>query len=257
MTEPPREEQKRPAWYEAWFDRDEYEVVYGHRDEEEAARLIRLVETTLALRRGARILDIGCGRGRHAIQLAERGYDVTGVDLSPRSIADARERARKVGVSVDFRVGDMREPVADAAFNVAVNLFTAFGYFEDEPEHETALSAMSHSLKVGGWLVQDFLNAERVKRCLVPSDTRTVNDVTITQERFIANGRIVKTIEMRRPEDVRSFRESVRLLEVGDFDRMYRRSGLILERVFGDYKGGPFTPDSPRLLMFARKWKRP
>lgn len=256
MTEPQHEEQKDPSWYEAWFDRDEYEVVYGHRDEKEAARLIRVIETTLALGPGARILDIGCGRGRHAIQLAERGYDVTGLDLSPRSIADAVDRARQVGASVDFRVGDMREPVADAAFDVVVNLFTAFGYFEDEPEHETALAAMSHSLEVGGWLVQDFLNADRVKRCFVPSDTRTVDDVTITQERSIVDGRIVKTIEIRRPDDVRSFRESVRLLDVGDFDRMYRRSGLIMEGVFGDYNGGPFTPESPRLLMFARKWQR-
>ena len=76
---------QRP-WYEAWFDRDEYEIVYRHRDEEEAARLISLLERATGASAGESVVDIGCGRGRHAIRLALHGYRVTGLDLSERSI---------------------------------------------------------------------------------------------------------------------------------------------------------------------------
>jgi SAM-dependent methyltransferase len=243
----------KPKWYEAWFDRDEYKVVYGHRNEDEATRLLNLIERTATPRPGSRILDMGCGRGRHALQLAGRGFSVTGVDLSPRSIETARELRDSRGLSVDFQVGDMRDQVCDGCFDIVVNLFTAFGYFEDEHEHVRALAAMSGSLTVNGWMIQDFMNAENVQRSLVAEDHRTSGDFEIVQRRSIANGRINKTIQLTGPQGAHTFNESVRLLRLEELDRMYRSVGLLMTHVFGDYDGGPLTPESPRLLMFARR----
>jgi len=250
MTSPRRE----ADWYKDWFDRDEYEVVYGHRDEADAAKLIDLVVSVAHLPHASRVLDMGCGRGRHAIPLALLGYRVVGVDLSENSIKEARRRAEALDLTIDFRVGDMREPACEDCCSLVANLFTAFGYFEAESEHEQAITSMATALHTGGWLVQDFLNADQVRRNLVPESRGVKAGFEVRQKRWIADGRINKMIKLRGPSGDQTFSESVRLLGIRDFDRMYRRSGLLLHGAFGDYDGGPYKPDSPRLLMFARKF---
>ncbi len=240
-------------WYEEWFDRDEYEIVYQHRDEEEARRVIDLIERTTRLSPGNRIVDVGCGRGRHAVELAKRGYHVTGVDLSERSIDAAKARAIEHHVTVDFRVGDMRDPVCEGCFDGAVNLFTAFGYFESEAEHQQAVSAIAASLVDDGWFFQDFLNPAYVRANLVPSDAARREGVEIEQHRTLEGGRIRKDIILRRNGQEHRFSESVQLLEIEDFGRLYERAGLEIESVYGDYSGNQYADESPRMILLSRK----
>ncbi|NNF03672.1 MAG: class I SAM-dependent methyltransferase, partial [Rhodothermales bacterium] len=185
------------AWYEQWFDRDEYELVYRERDESEAEQVVDLIQDRVALPAGARILDVGCGRGRHAVEFAARGFDVTGLDLSERSLSIAESRARDRGVELRLIHGDMRAPVDTDAFDLVVNLFTAFGYFERTAEHQRAVDAMATALKTGGMLVQDFLNAPYVRNTLVDRDARAVDGAEIVQERWISDDRINKEITLR------------------------------------------------------------
>lgn len=243
--------EKPLLWYEAWFDRDEYEIVYRHRDDRDAERLIDLVEKTTGVQRGNKIADIGCGRGRHAILLARRGYRVTGLDLSERSIAVARSRAHEEDLDIDFVIGDMREPVCGACFDGAVNLFTAFGYFEHEDDHQRATEAIAVSIKPGGWFVQDFLNPPYVRDTFVPEDRRTEIDIEIVQRRRIEEGRIRKTITLSRNGRTHAFEESVRLLELADFRMMYERAGLRIVQVYGDAEGRPYGPGSKRMIMHS------
>ncbi len=244
----------RKKWYEKWFDRDEYEIVYRHRDTFEARQLIDLIERITGVQPAARIADIGCGRGRHAISLAQRGYRVTGLDLSERSIEAARNYASLEGQAIEFIVGDMRDPICDSCFDGAVNLFTAFGYFEDEAEHDDAIAAVARSLKAGGWFVQDFLNPPYVRQNLVAEDRRNEEDLVITQRRYVSDGRINKEIELsRNGDEVHVFSESVRLLELSDFRRMYDAAGLQLRGLFGDYGGGEYGAESPRMILYSRK----
>ena len=240
-------------WYKRWFDRDEYELVYPHRDEEEAERVVDLVERVAEPASEAAILDVGCGRGRHARVLARRGYRVTGIDLSERALEVARRRADEEQLAIDFCRGDMREPVCEGCFDGAVNLFTAFGYFDEEGDHLRAVQAIATALRPGGWLVQDFLNAEQVRRTLVPEDEREQNGIRITQQRWIEDERINKEITLKRNGDIRTFKESVRLLSRQDFEHLYDAAGLDLCDTFGDYDGRPHTPTSPRLILYARK----
>lgn len=240
-------------WYEEWFDRDEYELVYRKHDEAEAEQVVDLIEEAVAPEAGAHILDVGCGRGRHARALARRGYRVTGLDLSERAIAQARRRAASEGLDIDFRVQDMREPMGEAAFNGVVNLFTAFGYFEDDADHRRALRHMADALHPGGWLVQDYLNTPHVIETLAPEDTRVEDGVLIKQRRWIDGERVNKKITLRQNGSTRSFCESVRLFTLYDFERLYEEIGLELVQAFGDYDGATYTPDSPRLIMVGRK----
>jgi len=240
-------------WYEKWFDRDEYELVYHNRDAGEAEEVIDLLEWVVAPPPGTAILDVGCGRGRHSITLARRGYRVSGVDLSERALGTARKRATRDGLDIAFLQGDMREPVCHACFDGLINLFTAFGYFEDEDDHLKALQAMAAALKPGGWLFQDFLNAPYVHRTLIPEDRRTEKNVEIIQRRWIEEGRINKEILFRRNGNTHRFCESVRLFTLEDFEGLYAAAGLTIEQTFGSYDGLPSSPEAPRLILLARK----
>jgi len=240
------------SWYEGWFGSDAYDLVYDHRDEDEAEQLADLVEQHLSPRPHAHIVDVGCGRGRHARTFARRGYRVTGVDLSQEAIDQARERSRAEGLDVTFQQGDMRDPVCDGCADGVVNLFTTFGYFDDDAENERALRAMTTALRPGGWFVQDFLNAPQVIETLQPSDTHAVNGVTIRQQRWIENDRINKEITIEHDGATDTYHESVRLFTLDDFRSMYEGVGLELLNTFGTYTGAPYTPQSPRLVLFAR-----
>lgn len=240
------------SWYEGWFGSDAYDLVYDHRDEAEAEQLADLLEHEIDPAPGAHIVDVGCGRGRHARTFARRGYRVTGVDLSETAIAEARKRSGP-DLDVSFVQGDMREPLCQGCADGVVNLFTTFGYFEADAENERALAAMTTALRPGGWFLQDFLNAPQVVDTLQPEDTHTVNGITIAQHRWIENERINKRITITHDEDTETYRESVRLFTRDDLTTMYQNVGLELVATYGDYDGAPHTDDSPRLLLYARK----
>jgi len=241
------------AWYEQWFSRDEYEIVYRDRNEEEAVSLVDLIERTVEPIAGSELLDVGCGRGRHAIEFAKRGLQVTGLDLSERSLEIAREKAAEENLNITFIAGDMRNPVGQNRFDGVVNLFTAFGYFEEWDDHQKAVDAMALAVKPGGFVVQDFLNQAAVESNLIPSDTRTIGDIVIDQRRWVEEGRILKEIVFSSEGGSHTFFESVALLERSDFESLYESAGLELETIFGDYSGAPYDDESPRMILFSRK----
>ena len=247
------------AWYEDWFDSELYELVYRTRDLADAERLADLVERIAQPEPGSEILDVGTGRGRHARTLAKRGYRTTGLDLSPRAIETARRRAEAEGLTerTRFVTGDMRLPHFQARFDGVVNLFSTFGYFTDERDHSRAMGAMSAAIREGGWLVQDLLNPAYLERHLVPEDTREVSGTTVRQRRQLrrAGGRlrVEKTITIAREGESHTHTESVRLFGLGELDALYREAGLAVVGRYGDYDGGLFSSDSPRLITHAVK----
>jgi SAM-dependent methyltransferase len=240
------------AWFKDWFDREEYDLVYHRRDVREARMMVDLIVSTIGLHEGASVLDVACGRGRHAIELAGRGLDVVGLDLSHRAIEKARLEADAAGVSARFVKADMRVPFCEGCFDCVVNLFTAFGYFDTREEHVEALRSMATSLAPDGWFVQDFLNAELVRSTLRPRDEHIENGVRIIQERWIEDDRVKKHIVVIRDGEQHSFNESVALFDLADLKAMYREAGLSIHCIFGSYEGEPYSSQSPRLILFSR-----
>jgi len=235
-------------WFEEWFGQD-YLDIYQHRDETEAERAIELIATNLAGRRIERVLDLACGAGRHTTVLRERWWTV-GLDLSMSLLRVARRESP----DGPFVRGDMRAlPFAEQSFDLVVNLFTSFGYFDDDNEHLLVLACISESLKRGGIFVIDFLNASQVRRELVPYDERVENGITIEQHRTISpDGRFVeKTITLR--ERGKEYTERVRLLSPRDLQRMLVAAGFQVDKLFGDYSGVEWTEDSPRTILFASR----
>src|SRR5207237_4032523 len=202
-------------WFEEWFGED-YLHIYQHRDETEAERSVELSATNLAGRQIETVLDLACGAGRHTRVLRERWWTV-GLDLSMSLL----KIARKESSDAPYVRADMRElPFADESFDLVVNLFTSFGYFEDDSEHVRVLACVGAAMKRGGTLVIDFLNASQVRRDLVPYDERVENGITIEQRRAISpDGRFVeRTVRLR--ESGKEYIERVRLLSPRDLQRM-------------------------------------
>lgn len=243
-------------WYEDWFNSDGYELVYDQRDLSEAERLADLIEQSIGPTPGADILDIGTGRGRHARVLARRGYRVTGLDLAEKAIKTAQERSKIEGLSpeqITFVQGDMRLPHFQERFDGVVNLFTSFGFFEDDADHQRTISAMSAALKTGGWFVQDFLNAPYVRAHLVAESEKNSGSVHVRQERWIDGEYVKKRITLTKNGHAHTFVESVHLLTMEDFKHMYTTAGLTVTDCFGDYDGSPHSDESPRLIFVAEK----
>lgn len=239
------------AWYKDWFDSPFYDVLYKKRDEEEAERLLSVISPFLPSS-PARVADIACGRGRHSLNLAKQGYDVTGYDLSKRALQIAREKAKEAHLEIRFELHDMLLPIGDS-YDAAVNLFTSFGYFADNNHNAKVFTNMADVLTKGGTLIVDFLNPSFVRRNLISeSEFSTMGDFNVGVSRTLDNLRVEKKIDIvsQKKGDSYTFVEKVNLLEVSWFEKEAKQNDLDLVQVLGSYSGEDFDEvDSPRQIM--------
>lgn len=244
------------SWFEEWFNSPLYEKLYANRDEGEAELLARLIAKELPPEHFPKILDLGCGRGRHSFALAERGYNVTGIDLSPAAIKKARKTADERGIDqISFHIRDMREPLPET-FRAVVNLFTTFGYFLDDGENLKVLKAVHLMLEPGGRFMIDFLNAHKVRDSLVPEQNGTYGELHYRIRRFIKNEMVHKEItfsggSLSKPK---TYRERVKLYDEKWFRSAFDSYGFKVTSCWGDYEGSGFDKNnSPRLILLAEK----
>lgn len=243
-------------WFRDWFRDSNYLTVYQHRDTQEAEQMLLLIEATLGSHPNASILDLGCGSGRHSLSLARKGYkNITGVDLSPTLLDVAKHTAQEQGLDVRFVQCDMRRIPTDWQFNLVINLFTSFGYFETDCENSDVIKRISQVLLPSGWLVVDFFNASWLRHNLVSHDERLLPDGRrLEQTRWIENGRVEKRLLLRSTEEAVEYVESVRMYSKEEFEKMFAENGLTLKHLFGGYDGSEFNEkDSSRLIMFAQR----
>jgi SAM-dependent methyltransferase len=234
-------------WFEEWFG-EEYLQLYPHRDVAEAERAVALILDRVGFAAGWRVLDVACGAGRHARAFETAGARCVGLDLSAALLRAARGVTGAPLVRADMRA----LPVRAASMDLAVNLFTSFGYFERDAEHAAALGEMVATLRPGGWFVIDFLNAPSVRARLVPRETLRLNGTDVNVTRSVSpDGRYVrKTIESGNG---RRFTERVRLFGVEEIEAMLASAGVEVRDRFGDYDASPLLPHSPRTLLIGQK----
>jgi SAM-dependent methyltransferase len=241
------------AWYDEWFNSPWYTRLYGNRGELEAQEAVHLVRDIAHLERGARVLDLCCGYGRHTYALCEAGYHVTGLDNSTALIAMATERYDHPHAR--YVVGDMRGPYPGAPFDAVVNFFTSFGYFDDHGENERVFHEVHDTLRPGGVFMIDFFNAEYVRAYLVEETVNILDGVTIEQHRRIDEPFVRKSIEVNIPcGPQQTFDERVWLYDHIELERMLTRAGLHVRHRFGEYDGSPFDhTTSSRCILFAQR----
>ncbi|HEY7729168.1 MAG TPA: class I SAM-dependent methyltransferase [Candidatus Eisenbacteria bacterium] len=243
-----------------WFDddsfwRDLYPFLFSEaRVEsavEDARKLLRLVRP-----RGRAVLDLCCGPGRFCIPLAKRGYRVTGVDRTRLFLAKARARARAARVSVEWVRRDMRDFVRPAAFDLALSMFTSFGYFDDKREDLRVLRNVRRSLRPGGAFLIETLGKEQLARIFLPVTSDILPDGTQLVQRHaifddwtrIRNG---WTLIRRGRAKTYTFHHTIYSGQELR-DRM-EEAGFVAVRLYGGLDGRAYGREAERLVAVGMR----
>lgn len=237
-------------WYESWFDSPWYPILYARRDEQEAAAFIEKLVKNLALPAGSNLLDLACGRGRHSRTLASMGMKVTGIDLSEQSLADARIQPMP---NLEYLRHDMRLPVDKHRFDAVFNLFTSFGYFEDPDDDYKVVRSAYSSLRLGGYLVIDYLNPDSVLPFSPTSEEVEQSGVRFRLRRQYAHPWILKDIVLDCDGQTHTFQEKVRNYSADELAGLMKSCGFDIKTHWGDYQLNPPHNRSPRTILIGQK----
>lgn len=238
-------------WFEDWFDSKYYHILYSNRDHQEAKAFVDTLLKALAPPAQARILDLACGKGRFSIHLADKGYDVVGLDLSTESIRLAQQFEAE---NLSFFEHDMRLPFRINYFDYVFNFFTSFGYFDTIKDHQNTLKNMSKNLKKGGLLVLDYFNTVKVLNQMQASQTKTIGGIDFHIKKDLAEGFIRKKINFEDEGRTYHFEERVRAFTLEDFEKLLAPTSLKLLKIYGDYQLKSFdSATSDRLILVAQK----
>ncbi|MBL4625376.1 MAG: class I SAM-dependent methyltransferase [Flavobacteriales bacterium] len=237
-------------WFETWFDSPYYYTLYDHRNYEEAETFIRNILGYLNPKANASFLDLACGAGRHSKFINSFGHFVTGVDLSPNSIVSANKLSNN---SLNFFVHDMRSRIKAQSFDYVFNLFTSFGYFENQEDNLKVLQAINSELNKNGTVIIDFMNTTKVIKNLVTKETIEKQGITFNIKRAFIDGIITKQISFRDNSKEHQFEERVQAIYLKDFTKLCNQAGFSIVKVFGNYALEKFDKDqSDRLIMVLR-----
>jgi len=240
---------KKPkaTWYSTWFDSPYYHILYQHHDHSEAESFIDKLTQDLHLPLHSSVADVACGRGRHALYLSKKGYNVTGLDLSPNNISFAKAKESE---DLHFLVHDMRLEFANNQFDLVLNLFTSFGYFENEQDNYDAIIAMATACKQDGKIVIDFMNTSKVVKNLVAVDTKVAQHIHFDIAKSIDADFIVKKISFTGHGNAYQFEERVRIIYQDDFKKYFKHAKLKLEKIYGSYDLKPYSEQTSDRMIF-------
>jgi SAM-dependent methyltransferase len=241
------------GWFQSWFDSPYYHVLYKNHDEDEAENFLEKLIGKVGINKEARVLDVGCGRGRHSIYLNKEGFDVTGIDLSPSNILFDKQFENE---KLNFYLHDMREVFRSNYYDLVLNLFSSFGYFDKERDNLRCIIAIAMSLKPGGIFVFDYLNAEKVRLSMEEKNTKDVDGIHFRIHKYVDGNFIRKDISFNTGDKVNEYREQLALYDRKTIENFFRQSGLTVSAAFGNYNFDSFdSAGSDRIILIAQKIK--
>lgn len=241
-------------WFASWFNSDEYLQVYKNRDSNDASKLVELILQNINLEKNATILDLACGSGRHSILFAQLGYKVTGIDLSENLLSIAKDNSALLNLKIEFIRKDIRKLKLNSNFNLVLNLFTSFGYFDTDDENFNIFSIAYNHLVGNGFFIFDFLNSKYVINNLVPYSKEIINNKEVIQERRIENNKILKKILIASDGITKQFCESVNLYNSNSLIQNITERGFKIQSIFGNYSGELFNElNSLRFIAICKK----
>lgn len=238
-------------WYKEWFNSPYYHTLYGKRDGSEAESLVANLLDFLRPDSKSVFLDLACGQGRHARQIAQKGFETWGIDLSPENIEAAKSSSLN---NLRFEIHDMRQVFKDNYFDFVFNLFTSFGYFDSDEDSLQTLESVRKDLKSHGIFVQDYFNTGKVMQSLVPHENKTVDGIHFEIDKHISEKKVFKSIKFHDHGVDYRYCEQVSLYDLEDFKAMYKKVGFELLHCFGDYNLNPYDEMlSDRLILISKK----
>jgi len=244
-------------WPVAFFDDDYLKIYQPQFTAERTSAEVDFIESALALSAGARVLDLACGIGRHAIGMATRGYRVTGLDFNAQYLAIAEEESRHTGTQVEWVQGDMRALRFEGAFDGIYSYFTSFGYYGDA-ENDAVLGLIARALAPGGRFLIDMANRDWV---LTQGQNRTWNprpDGALLMEEVsldLRTSRVTSRQILIQPSSgaqvVKTF--DLRVYTCAELTSLMSRHGLRVAEVWGGPDRSPYSATSRRLVMLAAR----
>jgi SAM-dependent methyltransferase len=243
-------------WYEDELFWEHFEpLLFNQKRVESTVSEIDSVLSLTQIKPPQAVLDICCGIGRHSVELAKRGFSVTGVDRTALYLAKARLQAHTEGIAIEFVQEDMRKFRRTEQFDCAINLFTSFGYFDDPADDVAVLANIYQSLRKGGVLVMEMLGKEILAKSFRERDWQEVDDLIVLEERKVANG--WSAVESRwilldgnARYEAKLF---VRHYSGTELKALLQSVGFELVTIYGSLAGIPYDHQAARLVVVARK----
>jgi SAM-dependent methyltransferase len=243
-----------------WHSQDAFwelfgSVLFSQQRQRSAIAEVEKIEKLLGIGEQARILDICCGNGRHSLELSQRGFEVIGVDRTAAYIQTARSKAEKRGLDVEFVIGDVREYCVPNSFDIVLNLFGSFGYFEDPEDDRRVVENVYASLRPGGRFLIETQGKEILARDFREKDWVEECDLLILSEKKVSQnwGRIeTRWIVIRGRERV-EHRVSVRSYSAVELSSLLARCDFCQVRVYGSLEGTEYDQSAQRLVVVGYK----
>jgi cyclopropane fatty-acyl-phospholipid synthase-like methyltransferase len=238
-------------WFRHWFDSPYYSKLYKKHDIREASVFLDHLLENLEIKPNSRLLDLPCGEGRHSIYLHELGFNVTGADINEKCIQKAKT-FEKPGLK--FLIHDMRNSIKESSFDLILNLYTSFGYFETKEEDLKTLRSINFGLRDSGWFVLDFINMRKALKSLNETEKKAVDKITFNIQKIVKGNFLVKWIHIRDGDKEEKFYERLKILMPENFQEYFKTSNFTVDGTYGDYNFSPFNPESSnRLIYILRK----
>lgn len=240
-------------WFVNWFDSHYYHLLYGHRSDDEATEFVQHCVSLLNINHNTHLLDLACGKGRHAKAFAKTGAYVTGLDLSLQSICEASKYANE---NLHFFVHDMRKPFRIAYYDIICNLFTSFGYFDNPRDQHKVANSIFQGLKKGGFFLIDFVNKQHAIHNInqKPYEKIEKEGVVFEIKRYLDAHRMIKEIKVIDNELTHTFTEKVFSYSHQEMHNLFTSCGFSFINAFGNYSLETYDEiNSPRMIFLFEK----
>jgi SAM-dependent methyltransferase len=244
-------------WYKTYFGVDYLRHIEPILTSDRTQREVDGIVDLLGLPQGSSILDLCCGHGRHTVPLAQRGYRMTGQDLSEVFLREAEKAAHTQGVQVHWVHSDMRDIPYENEFDAVINIFTAFGYLEDEGEDQKVLQQVCKALRPGGLFLIETLHREGLIRHYAPQMISYYPQglIELEERSFdLLTSRNKVKITMIYPDGQRKeYSHSLRVYTLTELVRMLAVAGLQVKAYYGAWDRSALTTDNFRLILLSQK----
>lgn len=234
---------------------NDYEIIYGINNDMTKSEVEFLISET-SIPTYSNILDLCCGTGRHSIQLAKLGYQVTGLDISSNFLKTAKEKSIKSGVQIAWINKDMRDIPFKNTFDLIFIMFGAWGFFEEDDENFVVFQAINHALKMNGHFILDFFNRDWILHHFQPTHwAERETGFYLEKRHFDDNlGRLnTESIFIKQDGSIKKWETSIRAFTLQEIKAMLKQAGFNVHSVYGNINKQPFGLNSPRMLLHAIK----
>jgi SAM-dependent methyltransferase len=243
-----------------WFENDKLwkkmqPVIFDKERIAIAAKEVEEILSMVKVRAGAPVMDLCCGIGRHSLELARRGYRVTAVDRTRSYINQARKQAAKERLRIEFVQEDMRRFRRPEGFDCIINLYTSFGYFENQRDDQRVLANVNRSLRKGGMFVLEMMSKEILARIFRERDWEEHDGVILLAERKVCDNwsRINNRWIVIAKKDRYEFEFTHRIYSAVELCGLFKSAGFRSVKVSGDFSGSPYDHKAQRLVITGRK----